>query len=172
MIGNQKGDGMSKEKKAESGVDYKVDGANCSLKELCGFFKKFVNLTDGSEWKPHQAVNADGNKLMSNTERVNVMLEMEPILAPLYFITETKKDGSETCVAYTGFQDNALALIFFRNNVAKLANGCLQVIGDVGKMKKKLDRMKERSKDNDMIAMKEHREIVKGLQDQIDMGKK
>ena len=60
---------MSKDKKTEkTGVDYRVEGANCSLKDLCGFFKKFVNLTDGSVWVPNQAVNESGNKLMSNAE--------------------------------------------------------------------------------------------------------
>ena len=133
---------MSKEKKPEAtGVDYKVSGANCSLKELCGFFKKFISLTDGAEWKATQATNTDGNKLMSNAERVEFMLAMEPILAPLYYIIETKPDGTETCVAYTGFKDNAMALIFFRNNVVKLANGCLQALGDLGKMKKRMDRI-------------------------------
>ena len=96
------------------------------------------------------------------------MLAMEPILAPLYYITETKKDGTETCVAYTGFKDNAMALIFFRNNVTKLANGCLQALGDLGKMHRRLERMKDRANDNDMISMSEHKEIVKALQDQID----
>ena len=130
---------MSEEK--ESGVDYKVKDANCSLKELCGFFKQFVNLADGSTWKPLQATNESGNKLMSNAERVEFMLAMEPILAPLYYIIETKPDGTETCVAYTGFKDNAMALNFFRNNVVKLANGCLQALGDLGKMKKRMDRI-------------------------------
>jgi len=115
-------------------TDYQVPGTSWTLSELCKLAIEVDGKMSGARWEVFQASADNGALDMTLQERFAYLSAYDPPgKSPLFGVSTKTYKNQECMVAYCGhLQDNAVGLSFLRNNVAKLAKGCVRSLQDLG----------------------------------------